>query len=216
MNKLIVAGCSVSDYTKVKKVWGEYLAEKLNYKYVHEARGCGSNYRMWRTLASKIISGVIDSEDTIIIQYTTPERNEFYSYNRFDKNPNTMREKYSKGSIIRFKFGSYDFGYDRYESKFLKLYERFINLEFEKEKFQNNNIMFQCLTKEYNIKNLYFVKVGGYSGDWTTLINDYKDNFFKYEDIFENSENHLPGDSYHLSDQGHRLLADKIYKEMKK
>ena len=33
MSKLIVAGCSVSDYTNVKKVWGEYLAEQLNLNW---------------------------------------------------------------------------------------------------------------------------------------------------------------------------------------
>ena len=46
--KLCVAGCSFSDYTKVDKVWGEYLAEKLDVDYLHEGAGCGSNWRIWR------------------------------------------------------------------------------------------------------------------------------------------------------------------------
>jgi hypothetical protein len=78
MSKLIVAGCSVSDYTNVKKVWGEYLAEQLNYEYVHEAAGCGSNYRMWRVLTTHILNGNITANDTVVVQYTTLERNEFW------------------------------------------------------------------------------------------------------------------------------------------
>lgn len=207
MPKLIVAGCSVSDYTNVKKVWGEYLAEQLNYEYIHEAAGCGSNHRMWRVLTNQILSRSITSNDTIVVQYTTLERTEFWS--SIVEN-NWLREPAFNGDIIRFKTGSHSW-HSGVESKLMKIYERFINIDFETEKFINNQMMFQCLAKEYNIKNLYFVKVGGYGLEDLKLINQYKDNFFDYSDIFNKIENHINGDPHHLSDYGHKLLANKIF-----
>lgn len=215
MNKLIVAGCSVSDYTEVDKVWGEYLAEYLGYSYDHEAKGCGSNYRMWRVLSTKIIKGLIDPSDTVIVQYTTLERNEFWSLTDPATNPDHLREPYGTGSLIRFKSHSFAW-YPGNEKKFLKLYERFIDKDYEQEKFINNHTMFQCLAKEYRIENLYFVKVGSYGFLNMPMIKKYKNNNFEYQDIFNNRENHLPDDPGHLSNIGHQTFANKIYKELTK
>lgn len=213
MTKLIVAGCSVSDYTNVKKVWGEYLAEQLNYEYVHEAAGCGSNYRMWRVLTTHILNGNITPDDTVIVQYTTLERNEFWS--PIVEN-DWLRDPAFGGDIIRFKSGSHAWAKGS-EKKLMKMYERFIGIEFEHEKFINNHIAFQCLAKEYNIHNLYFVHVGSYGfnrKDHPT-ISKYKNNFFKYSDIFNKSENHITNDPSHLSNIGHELLSTMIYNKIK-
>ena len=59
MTRLVVAGCSVSDYTEVDKPWGEYLSEQLSCEYLHLAAGSGSNYRMWRLLVSHIVDNKI-------------------------------------------------------------------------------------------------------------------------------------------------------------
>lgn len=211
MPKLVVAGCSVSDYTNVNKVWGDYLAELLNYDYLHEAAGCGSNYRMWRVLTSHILNGNINSSDTVIVQYTTLERNEFWSPTVEE---DYLRDPLFDGNIIRFKSHSYTW-HKGSEAKLMKLYERFINDDFEKEKFVNNHMMFQCLAKEYNIQNLYFVKVGAYGLEDLSLLNQYKNNFFDYSDIFNKSENHILNDQYHLSDTGHKLLATNIFDNTK-
>jgi|TARA_B110000977_G_scaffold84787_1_gene113227 hypothetical protein len=211
MAKLIVAGCSVSDYTNVKKVWGEYLAEQLNYEYVHEAAGCGSNYRMWRVLTTHILNGNITPDDTVIVQYTTLERNEFWSPIIED---DYLRDLQHDGNIIRFKSGSHTWA-KGFEKKLMKLYERFINDDFEKEKFANNHMMFQCLAKEYKIKNLYFVKLGAYGLEDLLFLPQYKNNFFNYSNIFDKSENHITNDRYHLSDIGHKLLSTMIYNNIK-
>ena len=81
-SKICVAGCSFSDYTKVDKVYGEYLAEKLGYDYLHEGAGCGSNWRIWRQVYKNIRDHHLTSNDILIVQYTITERQEFYS--RFD------------------------------------------------------------------------------------------------------------------------------------
>ena len=65
MTKLIVAGCSVSDYTCVDKVWREYLSDQLTIPYMHEAVACGSNYRIWRKLSSHIINRTITPDDDV-------------------------------------------------------------------------------------------------------------------------------------------------------
>ena len=210
MSKLIVAGCSVSDYTNVNKVWGDYLSELLHYDYLHEAAGCGSNYRMWRVLTTHILNGNITPDDTVIVQYTTLERNEFWSPIVED---NYLRDPLHNGDIIRFKSHSYSW-HSGSEAKLMKLYERFISDDFEKEKFINNHMMFQCLAKEYNIKKLYFIKVGAYGLEDLSFLNQYKNNFFVYSDIFDDIKNHIKDDPYHLSDTGHKLLADKIFDKM--
>jgi len=211
MAKLIVAGCSVSDYTNVKKVWGEYLARHLNYEYVHEAAGCGSNYRMWRVLTTHILSGNITANDTVVVQYTTLERNEFWS--PIVEN-DWLRDPAFSGDIIRFKSRSHTWAKGS-EKKLMKLYERFINDDFEKEKFANNHMMLQCLAKEYKIKNLYFVKLGAYGLEDLLFLPQYKNNFFNYSDIFNKSENHITNDQYHLSNIGHELLSTMIYNKIK-
>ena len=212
MNKLVVAGCSVSDYTFVDKVWGEYVAKHLELEYMHLAAGCGSNSRIWRHLTTHIRNGTITSDDTVFVQYTTLERTEFWSALIDDFK---FRDSYTNGSVLRFKFDSHTW-HSGIESKLMKMYEQFIGIEFEQEKFINNHIAFQCLAKEYNIHNLYFVKVGnyGFNGEDHPTISKYKDNFLNYNNIFDNKKYHLKGDPGHLSTKGHTILADSVIKLM--
>ena len=67
MANLLVAGCSVSDYTQVDKVWGEYLAEDLGLNYIHEGAGCGSNWRMWRVIVDAVKTKQITPNDIVIL-----------------------------------------------------------------------------------------------------------------------------------------------------
>jgi hypothetical protein len=212
MNKIIVAGCSVSDYTEVDKVWGEHLAELLNLNYLHAAAGCGSNYRIWRTLSKYIFDKIITPGDILIVQYTTLERNEFWSPYSKKTNPAHLRDEFAEGSIIRFKTNSH-LWYQGFEKKLLKNYERFINLDFEIEKFISNHMMFQCLAKEFNINNLYFITVGSYGPKTLDLLDQYKNNYIKYENIFNSAKYRLP-DYGHLSAEGHQFLAKTVYKDL--
>ena len=218
MSKLIVAGCSVSDYTEVDRVWGDYLAEHLGLEYKHLAAACGSNDRSFRLLTNDIRNNVIKSDDIVIVQYTTTERTEFWSSIpplEADHSEIDFRDPYAGGSIIKFKIGSHE-TFKGTDAKFTKLYERFINQNFELDKFINNHISFQCLAKEYNIHNLYFVKVGEYGWDEIThgnipLIPKYKDNFLNYRDLLEEQKWRLAFDNLHLNDQGHKELASRVF-----
>lgn len=211
MSKLIVAGCSVSDYTHVDKVWGEYLANMLDINYLHVAAGCGSNYRIWRLLSKYILNKEIMPDDIVLVQYTTLERNEFWSPKNITTNPTYTRDPYNSSSIIRFKIDSSTWHHG-IEKKMLKMYENFINLDFELEKFKNYHMMFQCLAKEYNIKNLYFVQTGSYGPENLELLTEYQQNHAKFKNIFTDIKNCLPNDRGHLSSQGHQILAKNVYK----
>ena len=77
--KLIVAGCSVSDYTRVDTVYGKILADSIGYDYVHHGAGCGSNYRIWKKLTQMLMSGDLTDCDIVLVQYTQIDRREFWS-----------------------------------------------------------------------------------------------------------------------------------------
>lgn len=216
MPKLIVSGCSVSDYTEVTHVWGDYLAEHLGFKYKHLAAQCGSNNRLFRLLTNDIRNNIIEPDDIVIVQYTTLERTEFWS--SIPPLNDALRDPYDSGSIIKYKIGSYK-TFKGTDAKFTKLYERFINQNFELEKFINNHILFQCLAKEYNIHNLYFVKVGGYGWDCNRgkmpSIPIYKDNFLNYGDLLEDNKWRISYDNLHLNEQGHKELASRVFASLK-
>ena len=216
MSKLLVAGCSFSDYTKVNKVFGEFLAKKLDViEYIHEARGCGSNYRIWREVIGHVFKKNISPEDFIIVQYTDIVRDEYWSpflRENFpindDRNDSDRYEK--GGTIIRFKIGSHGFysnNHIKAEHNFLLLRETFLNDEFEMERFITNHNMFQTFMNYHGFKKLFFLR-GGVYGPSYDLIDEYKENFIDGKDLLKY---HLPNDEYHLSQFGHENTATFIY-----
>lgn len=76
---LVVSGCSFSDYTEVKNVWGNYTANNLDIDYLHLAGGIGGNSRSLRIITQKIIKGEITANDIVLIQVTEPIRTELPS-----------------------------------------------------------------------------------------------------------------------------------------
>jgi hypothetical protein len=222
--KLCVAGCSFSDYTKVDKVYGEYLAEKLDFDYIHEGAGCGSNYRIWRRIVGHIINGTLTPNDIIVIQYTNPERKEFFSKNlpfphQSYESKIRIAEPYQDGSIIRYKYWSdawQDYENDR---EFFKLYERdHINITYDREVFVVNHQMFQSLCSEYNM-NVIFIN-GHYIGrnNLDFKINDKYSQYTFHEDesFMYTMENRLaPDDMGHMSVLGHTRYSEMLYNHIK-
>ena len=208
--KLFVAGCSVSDYTLVDEVYGEMLAEKLNFDYVHEAAGCGSNWRMWRKITNHIKRGNLTENDLLIVQYTTNERKEVWTVEEadwFNGNIN-LREKYETGgNIIRFKAKSYQWQTIKKEKLFLKVYEEnFLNEDFENEVFETQNLMFQNLLKSYNIPVVFFnFKVG------SPFIQDLGTKVVDILEISEDAGFFLENDLFHLNTEGHKYVANKLF-----
>jgi len=215
MDNLLVAGCSVSDYTYVNEVWGESLAEQLNLNYIHQAAGCGSNWRIWRKIFESVNLNIITPHDTIIIQYTSTERREFWSPFEIsatvteDKGP--LSEEYDSGCIIRYKIDAEQWVNHPQERKLFKQYSRFINEKFELEQFHMMHSMFQSYMKDKGFKKIYFLKAGKYGplkGE-QDLIDYYKNNWIAAPNAFKY---HLPNDPSHLNQKGHNELASLVHK----
>jgi hypothetical protein len=215
MERLLVAGCSFSDYTKVAKVYGEYVAKTLGLDYIHEARGCGSNYRIWRTVVNAVLDGKIKSDDLVIIQYTTIERQEFWSpyrrpiipINDDENNSDPYDASDTPGTIIRFKIDSHTWQTNPREKEFFRLHETFLCEEFEDEKFIVNHNMFQSFMKDNGFKNLYFLLGGNYAPHNLNYIDYYKNNVINGDYLLRY---HLPKDKFHLSAKGHKHAANLI------
>lgn len=225
MKKLFVAGCSFSDFTKVNKVYGQYLAEKLNYSYVHEGAGCGSNWRIWRVITNHILNGNLTENDLLIVQYTTFERTEFWTSLRQpdsafipeERDHITIEKCKHGGAISRFKSGSYEWQNTYKDKIFHKSYELyFLNTKFEEEKFKVHNEMFQHLLKNYNIKTI-FLKTFRYWREEGGVIPYYQPYVFKEEDSESSKTLGLSDqDQAHLGDYGHRMYAEMLYKHIYK
>lgn len=222
MNKLIVAGCSFSDRFYVEKSYGDYLSEKLNMHYVHEARSCGSNSAIWRIITNKIINNEITPDDIVLIQYTEANRTEFCSYTNPKATPN-VHEKYDNDSyLIRYKVGSEDWHHDRKIGKFLNIYtNNMLHTPYELDKFKTNDYNFRCMLEKNKI-NVYFISVSLYSPEFHMISNrSMVDNYFSNRTFAEPDKYRehpycfSDDDRFHLSADGHKAIADDLYKFLK-
>jgi|TARA_B100001094_G_scaffold25863_1_gene21651 hypothetical protein len=221
MQNLLVLGCSVSDYTHVDRSWGEILAKKLGINYVHQAAGCGSNWRMWRKAFDLVDNNIVTNKDIVIVQYTELIRREFWSPYQKESRPlhgsngkSNMTEAYDDGHIIRYKIDAHEFeDYHRTEKQLFKVYTRFLNEEFELEQFRMMHNMFQSYMADRQFKNVYFVRPSDFGAlyHYSKLHKMYKNNLIHSPNAFEN---HLPNDQGHMDQQGHQLLADFVYSKL--
>lgn len=219
--KLVVGGCSVSDRTEVYECYGEILARNIGVEYIHYGAGCGSNYRMWRKITKDIIDGNITEGDIVIIQYTQPWRDEYWSCyyekkNRFDPHGNIeYRDKYNNGDIIRWK--PMISGADNNENKFFELKEKFFtNIEYELERFECNHFLFHTTLINKGINVLYFVPEGSLSG----YGKEFEEYFNKNGEIhltrfYNVRTDELLPDLAHLSAKGHEVTATFLASELR-
>jgi hypothetical protein len=217
--KLIVGGCSVSDYTPgVDRVYGEILAEKIGADYIHEGAGCGSNYRMWRNITRMVMNNEIDENDIVLMQYTESTRQEYWSSTvkigdqRMAGNIELRDKKYD-GDIIRFKAGVNWIG--KYEKKFFELKEKhFTSIEFDEECFEYHHYLFHNLMISRNIKVAYVMPTGhmaGYSWNKKHLMN--KSNELHIMDKLDQMHPHeLLQDIGHFNQKGHEYVATVLEK----
>ena len=135
--KLLVAGCSFSDYCQVKKPYGEILASKLNVEYIHEGAGSGSNWRIWRKVIKYILDGTITPDDLILIQYTERTRNEFCSVLKRDNihfGPSSFEmvaitDRFNNDySVLRYKLDSATWQNTPEEKLFFSQYEKYLKV----------------------------------------------------------------------------------------
>lgn len=221
MRKLLVAGCSWSDFTRVDKCYGQWLSEEFNSEYHHHGSGMGSNWRIWRTVSEKIIKRTFDRDDILLIQYTSVARQEFWSsYVELNKRHLTTRcgnvkkrEDFDDGQIIKFKVNMADSQIDKNEKELFTLYETyFLNFNFEMLKQKQYHMMFQCMCKEYDLPNVFFLKAGGYSEHLLKypMLPYYENNVITLEDTDPEWKEEYwlaPNDKPHLSASGHEWFS---------
>jgi hypothetical protein len=220
MSKLFLAGCSFSDNYQAPKNYGSKLAKLLGVEYKHLAIGIGSNYRMWRYITNNILTGNLTKNDLLVVQYTNVERNEFWSAidRKFPESPEAdISETYPKGgTILKFKIDSHSWHTNPIEDEFQKMYQdNFLSPDFEQEKFLVHNHMFQCMLERHGIKTVFFYS--RYLQDYPVL-DSFKPYIYTEPKEFINDETtykHIVTDRYHLSEDGHTQLADRLYNHIK-
>lgn len=216
--KVCIAGCSFSDYTHVDKVWGEYLTEKMNCEYIHEAAGCGSNYRIWRTVMGHILEGRLTSKDLLIVQYTSLDRREFWSANPVFKHVpevklKTQEPSYNGGSLIRYKYGAHVWQDYAEEKQLFELYERnFVNPRYEAECFNVYSTMFQHFLLAKNIKTI-FMRVRAWYHNPKSYLDEFQPYFFDEPEEFSKDKTTwlTESDLGHLSAEGHKRFSDLVF-----
>ncbi len=219
--KLLVAGCSFSDFCQVRKPYGEILASKLNIEYIHEGAGSGSNWRIWRKVTKYILDGIITPDDLILIQYTERTRNEFCSVIMRDDvhfGPSSfdivaITDRFDKDySVIRYKPGAATWQNTPQERLFFSQYEKyFVIPEFADEQFQVHNLMFQSMLARLKMKVIFI------SSRRNPFMSDDKflPEFLPYvfrDPIYDITPYNLsPNDFSHMSQEGHKVFADWLY-----
>lgn len=239
--KVVVGGCSVSNSwereTSIDEVYGQILANQIGADYVHHSVDGGSNYRIWRKITQMVMNNaitdkfeifppeeVITKNDVVIIQYTQPTREEYFSIK--DSNESNIRDESEEcevddgGNIIRFKLDSQNIpNLNKHEKKFFDLKEKYFTSNmFDKERFEYNHYLFHNLMMSKGIKVVYLVSakrpLSNYSLGYRNLFNK---NGEVHCTLFEDKDEylrHINGfvDHYHFSKKGHQYVADELKK----
>jgi len=219
--KLFVAGCSFSDYTKVEKVYGEFLAEKLGCEYVHEGAGAGSNWRIWRTITTHVMSGNLTSDDILVVQYTGREREEFWTdfpqpdtafLPRTIDSLNTIDRCANGGNIIRFKANAGSWQNNPEECDFFKTYEKyFVNIHFENERFRAHNFMFQHMLISNNIRTIFIRGIRVPLFPDKEILPEFRPYVYDMGYEYDPAHNLSPSDTSHLNQLGHEVFAGRLF-----
>ena len=217
----MVVGCSFSDQLEYNKTnWGAELAGQLNYDHVHEARGCGSNYRMWRTVTTAILEGTLTSKDLLCVQYTNNDRVEFWSdtVHQGDPRLGSWEPWHQGGSIERFKDGAWTWNgqYPNLRKFFFQYETHFCNPSYNDHMFKVYHTMFQCLLKEHQIPAVFMYTRYKYFDGQFTLVDPFAAWAFREDtEQIKNTANwYALDDGAHLNDQGHKQFADQVYRHL--
>jgi len=221
--KIIVGGCSISDYTPgVKKVYGEILAEKIDADYIHHGAGCGSNYRIWRNITRMVMNNEIDENDIVLIQYTDANRDEYWSatstkIGNYKGDKIIIREQKYDGDIIRFK-ASLSMP-NKNEQKFFDLKQAyFTSNDFNDERFEYNHFLFHNLMISKNIKVAYVVLGGmmaAYNLEKIHLFNKNGEIHITDGMYFKSPNEYFSIDGTHWNQTGHKYVANVLQKFIK-
>lgn len=206
--KLVVGGCSFSSSFNVEldQSWPAVAAKRLEIEYIDQARTQGSNWRIWRTITNHILDGKVTPKDIVVIQYTEPHRQEIWSPVAPTHPDPKVHEPYDEGKLFKFKYGS-DMYAEGAERSLSKIMFRFSNETYEIERFRVHHHMFCGFLKQQGFKRVYFLDT------IYSPFEQYPQTVFDGYPIINGRhllKYHLPGDTWHLSADGHRRAADLV------
>ena len=214
--KLFVYGCSFSDrFGGVNHCYGDILSKKLNVEYSHHGVAkCGSNDRIYRQLTNDVLEGDVTSDDLVLIQYTTPMRKEFATW----VNPrptSNVRETMNDYHLVRYKDGCHQWHHHEVIKDFLKIYEEYMSItHFDYVNFKLENIRLQTFLAHYDI-NACILGLTCYAPmqqDMDISIPYFKNRIYWNKEIGDaKDERYAPDDPFHLSENGHCVLAQSLY-----
>ena len=228
------AGCSFSDGWGGATPFGQIIANKFNQDWNRDAvETAGSNDRIFRILTQKILDEEITSEDTILIQYTDSSRREFCSWERPNR-PGFRAENWNNDWLVKYFGQEEDHLWTEQDPRFyidkkdmlraLNDYRIWFDIgNYDFYIFNQRHLHFQTFLQHYNITNVYFLLLNCYCRNTQydnkplDFLVKYKDNI--YEDRFMGTTDdqcYLPDDRKHMNQNGHSVLADRIYEWMNK
>lgn len=232
--KLVVCGCSYSDYTRVHLTYGEHLSKLIDADYVHLAKGGSSNDRIWRTVSSMVLQEHIKPGDLVLIQYTDLHRREFPStisnsqelsvFSKPEKIQSLLNaEKYY--FISDYKIDSYTWQtYDHDKKMHLQYQTSCVSEVFDENNFYLRHNQFASLCKSYGINVILFntrymdSALLGWSNvkfpfpiiDEDSFLKIRQGDSWKYELGYSVNEP-LVWDTAHLNHQGHIYVAECLH-----
>lgn len=203
-NKLAVCGCSLSDRTKVKYAWGDYLAASLDLEYLHFAGGAGSDKRGFRLLVQAIQKGEVNSNTLVVFQPAECTRRELPSHlneaeylehirgveekNKQGLGETPVYDKTLTGQIVsRFKIDSCHWqNHYKDEEMHLAYQEKpgCLNYDFDAEMLSVYWYMLQGLCDS---KGITLVMLGDYARGWPPALFRKHANFAIKEEWFNKS-----------------------------
>lgn len=207
---LVVGGCSFSSDFEINrhKSYPHLISTILNTELINQARIQGSNWRIWRTITNHIINGDINSKDLLLIQYTEIHRQEFWVPIAPRHQDQSIHEPFDSGRLFKFKFGSHMYG-EGIEKPLSNMLYRCSNEKYELEKFVVMHEMFCGLLKHRGFDKVYFLD---------TVYSPFDRVECKHYPVINGRhllDYHLPGDPWHLSEEGHRRTAELILNVIK-
>lgn len=207
---MIVGGCSFSSDFEINmhKSYPHLLSTILNTKLINQARTQGSNWRIWRTVTNHIINGDINSKDLLLIQYTEIHRQEFWVPMVPRHQDQRIHEPYDGGRLFKFKFGSHMYG-EGIEKPLSNLMLKCSNEKYDLERFRVQHTLFCSFLKLNKFERVYFIKTRYAPFDNYPELHCYDYPIIDCDKLLQ--EYHLPGDTWHLSQEGHRQAAELIY-----
>lgn len=206
---LVVGGCSFSSDFNVTEGtnYPALIASRLNVQYLDHARIQGSNWRIWRNITNHVLDGDITPDDTLFIQYTEVHRQEFWVPVAARYRDTKIHEPYDGGRLFKFKFGSHMYG-EGIERALSKIMMTCNSQAYELDRFRVQHNLFCSFLMHRGFKQVYFINTR-YSALGQPVPHDFDYPIIDCEHILK--QYHLPGDEWHLSEEGHRRAADLIF-----